>query len=78
MAKPRWTTILGSVLAGAGTAVFVVSFLQPWRTCPGQSDSSTGCPMLEGDADIMLFGAIVVLIGVGVVIGGMLFPHARR
>ncbi|RIJ50967.1 hypothetical protein DZG00_10670 [Clavibacter lycopersici] len=63
--------ILGAALAVVGTAITVLFFLQPWRSCP-EDDTAAGCGMLAGDAAVMAAAVVMTLLGVTLVLAGAL------
>jgi hypothetical protein len=66
----------GVLLTLMGAVAAVVSFFQPWRTCP-YDDSSSACAMLPADAVVMTMAMWSVLIGVVITALG-LFVRRRN
>ena len=60
----------------AGSALTLVSFLQPWESCPDIDDSSAGCPASTATATLTMVG--VGLTFAGTVLVGLQAGRSTR
>lgn len=74
MAARKRTLLLvwGFVLGLVGAVGCLVTFLQPWKSCPEFDDSSAACPATSAETVLLFVLLAIALLGVGLVSNALL------